>query len=145
LIIRVTGKSRSFPGFTATFLRGDYSKKLYPKAGREGSNAMRAERLDYAARLLTTVSQTIYHNRAMTFSSIRPLYALLPLVLLAGPGWYSAAAQTSPVPNPQLASKEVNARVEALLKKMTLDEKVGQLAQYVVGAGAGPGDSNLEL
>ena len=79
----------------------------------------------------------------MTFSSIRSLYTLLPLVLLAGLGWYSAAGQTSPVPNPQLASKEVNVRVEALLKKMTLDEKVGQLAQYIVGAGAGPGDSGL--
>jgi beta-glucosidase len=79
----------------------------------------------------------------MTYSSIRPLYALLPLVLLAGTVWFSAAAQTSPVPNPQLASKEVNARVEALLKKMTLDEKVGQLAQYIVGAGAGPGTASL--
>ena len=35
-------------------------------------------------------------------------------------------AQTTPVPNPQLASKELNARVEALLKKMTLEEKIGQ-------------------
>ena len=82
----------------------------------------------------------------MKFFTIRPLYALLPLVLLAGPGWFSGAAQTSPVPNPQLASKEVNARVEALLKKMTLDEKVGQLTQYVVGSGEGPGatSSNYE-
>jgi beta-glucosidase len=77
---------------------------------------------------------------------MRRLYALLPLVLLTGPGWISAAAQTSPVPNPQLASKEVNVRVESLLKKMTLDEKVGQLTQYVVGAGEGPGatGSNYE-
>jgi beta-glucosidase len=79
----------------------------------------------------------------MKFLSIRPLYALLPLILLAGPGWFSATAQTGPVPNPQLASKELNARVEALLKKMTLDEKAGQLAQYIVGSGAGPGDSSL--
>jgi len=75
----------------------------------------------------------------MKFYSIRPLYVLLPLVLLAGPGWFSAAAQTSTAPNPQLASKKVNARVEALLKKMTLHEKVGQLTQYVVGVDEGPG------
>jgi beta-glucosidase len=75
----------------------------------------------------------------MKIFSIRAHNAILPLVLLCGPSWFSAAAQTSPVPNPQLASKEVNARVEALLKKMTLDEKVGQLTQYVVGVGEGPG------
>ena len=92
-----------------------------------------------ASRLKTHRPRTIYHSRVMKFFSMRPLYALLPLALLAGPGWLSAAAQTSPVPNPQLASKELNARVEALLKKMTLDEKVGQLTQYVVGVGEGPG------
>jgi len=67
----------------------------------------------------------------------------LQLLLLAGLGWLSAAAQTSPVPNPQLASKEVNARVEALLKKMTLEEKIGQLVQYAAGYATGPGASNL--
>jgi beta-glucosidase len=87
--------------------------------------------------------QTIYHKRAMNTLTVHPAKRLLPLLLLAGLGWLPAAAQTSPVPNPQLASRELNARVEALLKKMTLDEKVGQLAQYVVGAGAGPGDSSL--
>jgi beta-glucosidase len=75
--------------------------------------------------------------------SMRPLQGLLSLLLLAGSGWLSAAAQTSPVPNPQLASKEVNARVEALLKKMTLDEKIGQLVQYAAGYATGPGASNL--
>ena len=64
---------------------------------------------------------------------MRTLLDCLPLVLLAGPGRLPAAAQTRPVPNPQLASKELNARVEALLKKMTLDEKIGQLTQYVGG------------
>jgi beta-glucosidase len=55
----------------------------------------------------------------------------------------SAAAQARPVPNPQLASKELNARVETLLKKMTLEEKIGQLVQYSVGYATGPGASNL--
>ncbi len=42
-------------------------------------------------------------------------------------------------PNPQLADKKLNARVEALLSKMTLDQKIGQLTQYSGGAMTGPG------
>jgi beta-glucosidase len=79
----------------------------------------------------------------MKIPLIRALLMLISFLSIAGFGRLAATAQTRPVPNPQLASKEVNARVDALLKKMTLDEKVGQLAQYVVGAGAGPGDSSL--
>ena len=55
----------------------------------------------------------------------------------------SAASQTRPFPNPQLASKEVNQRVESLLKKMTLEEKIGQLVQYAAGYATGPNASNL--
>jgi beta-glucosidase len=69
---------------------------------------------------------------------------LLSILSSAGLGWLTATAQTQPVPNPQLASKEVNARVEALLKKMTLEEKVGQLAQFSVGNATGPNGSNLK-
>jgi beta-glucosidase len=68
------------------------------------------------------------------------LLSLLPIVFF---GWLPAAAQTRRVPNPQLASKELNARVEALLEKMTLDEKVGQLSQYTIEYATGPGGSNL--
>ena len=67
-----------------------------------------------------------------------------PLLLLAGFGWRSGAAQTSPAPNPQLAAKELNARVEALLKKMTLEEKIGKLADYSAGFATGPNASNLK-
>ena len=55
----------------------------------------------------------------------------------------SAVAQVAPRPNAQLASKEVNARVDALLKQMTLDEKIGQLVQVSAGFATGPGASNL--
>ena len=72
----------------------------------------------------------------------RFLRLLLPLLLLAGFGGLAAAAQTRPVPNPQLASKDLNARVEALLKKMTLQEKIGQLVQYNAGYATGPGGRN---
>jgi beta-glucosidase len=55
----------------------------------------------------------------------------------------TAEAQSRPVPNPQLASKAVNARVESLLKQMTLEEKIGQLVQYSAGFATGPSASNL--
>lgn len=48
------------------------------------------------------------------------------------------------MPNAQLASHAVNDRVEALLRKMTLDEKIGQLVQYSAGFATGPGASNLK-
>ncbi|MFZ0743962.1 MAG: beta-glucosidase BglX [Terracidiphilus sp.] len=68
---------------------------------------------------------------------------LVLLFLLAGFGSQSIFAQSRPEPNAQLASKEVNARVEALLKEMTLDEKIGQLVQYSAGFATGPAASNL--
>ncbi|HXR37525.1 MAG TPA: beta-glucosidase BglX [Terracidiphilus sp.] len=80
----------------------------------------------------------------MEFYITRSLRLLSLLLMLAGLGWFSAAAQTSPSHNPQLASKELNARVEALLKKMTLEEKIGQLVQYAAGYATGPNASNLK-
>src|SRR5208283_5437256 len=94
-------------------------------------------------RSLTAVRQTVYHVRAMKKLTFRLLQNLFVLLLLAGFAWLPSTAQTRPVPNPQLASKEVNARVEALLKQMTLDEKLGQLAQFSAGYATGPGASNL--
>jgi beta-glucosidase len=43
-----------------------------------------------------------------------------------------------------LASKELNLRVEELLKKMTLEEKIGQLVQFSVGNPTGPNASSLK-
>jgi len=48
-----------------------------------------------------------------------------------------------PVPNAQLAGKELNARVEALLKKMTLEEKIGQTVQYSAGFSTGPAGAKV--
>ena len=52
-----------------------------------------------------------------------------------------AVAQTSPAwsNDPQTES-----RIEELLKKMTLDEKVGQLVQYSAGAPTGPGTGRTD-
>jgi beta-glucosidase len=79
----------------------------------------------------------------MKTQAVRSLRIVSFLLLLTGVAWLNAPAQNVPVPNPQLASKELNARVEALLKKMTLDEKVGQLTAYSAGYATGPGASNL--
>jgi beta-glucosidase len=80
----------------------------------------------------------------MKTTAFRPFLRLLfPLLLLTGLAGLLATAQTRPVPNPQLASKELNARVDALLSKMTLDEKIEQLVQYSAGYATGPGASNL--
>jgi beta-glucosidase len=43
------------------------------------------------------------------------------------------------VPNPQLTDAALNKKVDALLQKMTLEEKVGQLVQFSVGTPTGPG------
>ena len=80
----------------------------------------------------------------MKTTSNNSLWVLHFLLLLASLAGLPAAAQTKAVPNSQLASKELNARVEALLKQMTLDEKVGQLVQYSAGYPSGPDASNLK-
>jgi beta-glucosidase len=54
-----------------------------------------------------------------------------------------AAAQSVPAPNAQLAGHDLNARVEKLLKQMTLEEKIGQTVQYSAGFATGPQSSKL--
>ncbi|MGB6689097.1 MAG: beta-glucosidase BglX [Terracidiphilus sp.] len=66
----------------------------------------------------------------------KPIRLFLPLLFLSSAAL--AAAQASSAPNPQLAAKELNERVESLLKKMTLDEKIGQLVQHSVGDPSNP-------
>jgi beta-glucosidase len=48
------------------------------------------------------------------------------------------------VPNTQLADRALNDRVDALLAKMTLEEKIGQLVQYSAGDATGPESSKNE-
>jgi beta-glucosidase len=65
------------------------------------------------------------------------------MLTLAAFGSLPACAESKPVPNAQLASKQVNARVDALLKQMTLEEKIGQLVAFSPGFATGPGAPNL--
>ncbi len=98
-----------------------------------------ASRADFMAASLTAGRVKIYHVLVMKKSivySFSCFFLVLFCLTLAG-------AQSRPAPNPQLASKDVNARVEALLKQMRLDEKIGQLVQYAAGNATGPAASEL--
>jgi len=53
------------------------------------------------------------------------------------------ASDARPVPNAQLASHDLNAKVEALLKQMTLEEKIGQTVQYSAGFATGPAGAKV--
>src|SRR5258708_15460433 len=55
------------------------------------------------------------------------------------PASHPVALTRSPLTDPA-----IERRVEALLKQMTLDEKVGQLAQYSSGAPTGPRARNAD-
>jgi beta-glucosidase len=79
----------------------------------------------------------------MKTSLVCPHRILALLLTFAAIGSLPVYAQSKPVPNAQLASKQVNARVDALLRQMTLEEKVGQLAQFSAGYATGPDASNV--
>lgn len=64
-------------------------------------------------------------------------------LLIAGFAAGLTQAQDHSTPNVQLASKDLNARVEGLLKQMTLEEKIGQTVQYSAGFATGPSASKL--
>jgi beta-glucosidase len=55
---------------------------------------------------------------------------------------YSAPAENIPPLRSSLNDPAIERKVEALLKKMTLEEKVGQLVQYTSGAPMGPTRGN---
>jgi len=73
-------------------------------------------------------------------------FALVLLGVIGGlssyvPDWNVKEPATPSIqaPNEQLASRALNERVESLLGKMTLEEKIGQLTQYSAGTMTGPG------
>jgi beta-glucosidase len=56
-----------------------------------------------------------------------------------------ALAQTaSPRHGGEIADKNLDARVESILRRMTLEEKVGQLVQYSAGQPTGPGTGRTD-
>ncbi len=68
--------------------------------------------------------------------SLRLALVLLPIPSLA---CLISSAQPARPSNVQLADPQINAKVESLLNKMTLDEKIGQLVQFSAGFATGPG------
>ena len=72
--------------------------------------------------------------------------SLLILSPFSSPFAVRCAAQSAaprPTPNAQLADRELNKRVEDLLKQMTLEEKIGQTVQYSAGFATGPEGSKV--
>ncbi|HJZ64970.1 MAG TPA: beta-glucosidase BglX [Candidatus Acidoferrum sp.] len=56
----------------------------------------------------------------------------------------TVAAPKQARPNAELSDPAIEARVEELLKKMTIEEKVGQLVQYSAGQPTGPGTGRTD-
>ncbi len=56
---------------------------------------------------------------------------------------FAQTPNSAAVPNAQLAGKALNEKVDALLKQMTLEEKIGQTVQYAAGFATGPQGSKL--
>jgi beta-glucosidase len=79
----------------------------------------------------------------LTFKS--SLLRLLPVFFLAvcaianSPSWAQVAPTEAVGPGGTIADPSLDARVESILRGMTLDEKVGQLVQYSAGQATGPG------
>jgi len=69
--------------------------------------------------------------------------ALLCVTAVFSIGCSVAVTFAQAAPNSQLASKELNARVEKLLKQMTLEEKIGQTVQYAAGFATGPAGAKV--
>lgn len=55
------------------------------------------------------------------------------------------AASKSATPRPNLIDATTEQKINALLRKMTLEEKVGQLVQYSVGQPTGPGTGRTDF
>src|SRR6266568_3325575 len=83
--------------------------------------------------------QTVYHGRVMMTLAHRAARRPFESILIALLFCVFAHAQAPHVSNTQLADQQMNEKVNALLKKMTLDEKIGQLVQFSAGFATGPG------
>jgi beta-glucosidase len=75
-------------------------------------------------------------------STISSLYVLLCTVACFSS--LSAQATAPSAGNAAVADPKFDARIESLLKSMTLDEKIGQLVQYSAGQATGPGTGRTD-
>src|SRR3989454_11498899 len=88
-------------------------------------------------------------GRAASRRSTRCLFLTISFLFLIFAK--SSVAQTLPTPRPEgsrgssaLSSPLLEARVESLLRKMTLEEKIGQLVRYSAGQQTGPGTGRTD-
>ncbi len=82
---------------------------------------------------------------------LTPLLRLAVLICLLISCQFASAQETDPAaaarrssPRPTLSDPATEQKIEALLHKMTLEEKVGQLVQYSAGQPTGPGTGRTE-
>jgi beta-glucosidase len=69
------------------------------------------------------------------------IYTALGAVLLLAPGPSTASSESR---SGGIGDARVDAKVESVLRNMTLDEKVGQLVQYSAGQATGPGTGRTD-
>jgi beta-glucosidase len=106
------------------------------------------------SRCRAPLSAQDLHSRPASGSGsiVKARRGFLHLLLLTYAVFFlaSAGAQTAPAPallDPTrggIADPSLDSKVEALLRKMTLDEKVGQLVQYSAGQPTGPGTGRTD-
>lgn len=70
--------------------------------------------------------------------------AVILAVLTSAPGQTSSSASAPPVVQGGVNDPALDAKVDALLPLMTLEEKVGQLVQYSAGQPTGPGTGRTD-
>lgn len=85
------------------------------------------------------LSRPIHSLRTGTMSTAPLVAVLLVVVISSGFAQAPAASQSSGI-----ADRSLDARVESLLRRMTLEEKVGQLVQYSAGQPTGPGTGRTD-
>ena len=100
--------------------------------------------LSSSLRIRTGPSRFLRSCRRSALAAFSPSFFLL-IALLLSPGYafsQTSSARPSPDPvinNPDLSAPGVEQKVDALLGRMNLEEKIGQLVQYSVGQPTGPG------
>jgi len=89
-----------------------------------------------------TITIRLPSTKQTLFGAFIVLLLAVGLLLVSGrlSALWTPKVQTPPFvpPNAQLASKSINARVEELLSRMSLQDEIGQLNQYSAGAMTGP-------
>jgi beta-glucosidase len=81
-------------------------------------------------------------SRTISLSSLRSLASLLAGILVLSS--IAVRAQTAAASAHALSDPAIESRVDSLLQKMTLEEKVGQLVQYSAGQPTGPGTGRTD-